>query len=204
MSHATKKRSRKQAFSLVELLISLAIMGLVAVFTVPAVFQTSSSGQSAKYTSMAADTAFMIMNAYERYRAESTTVAMSTTAGALTSYMNYVAVDTSTPIDDWQGSGTWGCTSSVRCLVLHNGGRLAYWATTYPFSSKPGTTSETYALLFQFDPDGRVTTGTTNGPGKALPIVLYYDGKVGTEGTARANSYYSGTPSYDPPWFTGF
>lgn len=191
-------------FSLVELLIALAIVGVLAAFTITPLFQSPQSGLSGKYTAMAKDTAFMMMAAYEQYRAANPTVSMSTKASDLTPYMNYVKIDTSTPVDDWQSGSTWGCSASVPCLVLHNGGTLAYWASMYPFSSKPGSTSETSLLLFQFDPDGRVTDGTTNGPGKALPIVLYYDGKVGTEGTPRAGSYYSSTPNYDPPWFSGF
>jgi prepilin-type N-terminal cleavage/methylation domain-containing protein len=194
-----------KGFSLVELLIALAIMGILAAFTIPPLFQVPASSQTRKYSAIATDTAFMILVAYEQYRAANPTVSMSTTAGALTPYMNYVSTDTSTPVDDWQTGTTWGCNTTQRCLRLHNGAILIYDDTDFNF--RAGSTNNDNVLLFQIDPDGKVTDGTTNGPGKALAIVLYYDGYVRTEGTSRANSYYpvhySGA-NFDPPWFTGF
>ncbi len=186
-------------FTLAELLISLAILGMIATFTIPKILQAQQNGSN---NAKAKEAAAMIAGAYQKAQMAGI-VSSSTTAADLTPYMNYVSVDTATPIDDWQTGSTWGCDATVRCLTLHNGGKLAYDLMDFAFRS--GASSQDNALLFQFDPDGRVTDGTTNGPGKAVAIVLYYNGGIGTEGTARAGSYYAVTYSganYDPPWFS--
>lgn len=186
-------------FTLAELLISLAILGVIAIFAIPKILTAQ---QSNAYNAAGKEAAAMIAGAYQRAQMAGI-ISSSTTSADLTPYMNYVSVDTSTPIDDWQTGTTWGCTGAVRCLTLHNGGKLAYDTSNFAFRS--GSTTQDNALLFQFDPDGRVTDGTTNGPGKALAIVLYYNGGLGTEGTARPGSYYATTypgANYDPPWFS--
>jgi prepilin-type N-terminal cleavage/methylation domain-containing protein len=193
-----------RGFSLTEVLIGMALMGILASFSIPSLLQVPESTQAEKYTGIAQSTAYMIMSAYEQYRAVNPTVSMSTTAGDLTPYMNYLNTDTSATVDDWQTGTTWGCNTNMRCLVLHNGAKLVYDKEN--FNTRSGSASKDNILLFQLDPDG-VYSGTTNGPGKALAIVLYYDGYIGTQGTARANSFYKVTypgQNFDPPWFTGF
>lgn len=143
----------------------------------------------------------MIATAYQKAQMAGI-VSSSMRASDLTPYMNYVGTDTATLLDDWQTGTIWGCDTSTRCLKLHNGARLAYDNGTFSFRS--GSSTNDNALIFQLDPDGTYS-GTTNGPGKALAIVLYYDGGIRTQGTARANSYYTNTypgANYDPPWFS--
>src|SRR6478609_5914975 len=98
---------KKTAFSLIELVITLALVGVLAAFTVPQLFMTTATQNTAKYTNMAHDVALMVSTAYERYRAAnaSTTLAMFSDLAA---YMNYVKLDTSgsTTYSD-PPTGTW-------------------------------------------------------------------------------------------------
>lgn len=189
---------RCHGFTLAELLIALSILGMIATFTIPKILQAQ---QLSTYNAIAKETMGMIAGAYQKAQVAGIT-SSSMKAGDLTPYMNYVATDTSTTVDDWQTGTTWGCNATQRCLKLHNGARLVY--DTADFAYRSGSTSKDNALLFQLDPDGTYS-GTTNGPGKALAIVLYYDGGISTQGTARPSSYYPLTypgMNYDPPWFS--
>jgi prepilin-type N-terminal cleavage/methylation domain-containing protein len=187
-----------KGFTLAELLIALAILGVIATFSIPKILTAQANG---RYNATAKEAIAMVAAAYQQAQFAGG-VSGTTTAGDLTPYMNYVATDTSTLIDDWQTGTTWGCNNTERCLVLHNGARLVYDDKT--FTQRVGSTAKDNALVFQFDPDG-VYSGTTNGPGKSLAIVLYYDGGIGTQGTARPASFYPTTypgANFDPPWFS--
>lgn len=173
------KVKRAKGFSLAEVLITVLILGEIAVFTIPKVI---SSQQSTAYNAIAKESIATFSAALEIAR-NNGTLTTATTLLDLTPYINYVYIDTSTPIDDWQTSTSWGCDSTIRCLVLHNGARVALGNA--PF----GTTSG--IRIIQVDPDG-VYGGTTNGPGKAVPFYLYYNGRVTTHPTS----------AYIPPWFS--
>jgi len=190
---------RNLGFTLAEVLICLVILGEIATFTIPKLIV---SQQNYSYNAKAKETIAMVVGAYQTYQMNNTPSA-STTFGDLTPYINYLATDTATNIDAHYTSTTFSCGGSNTCLLLHNGGRLIY-VKTWPF----GGTSTTHALQVWFDPDGVVTDGTTNGPGKSLAIDLMYNGRVSNYG-ASGNVYCSGAacpdnavPGRDPPWFT--
>jgi len=176
-------------------------MGILAVFTIPPLFQTPASNVANKQNALARDVGFMIITAYERYKVSVSSVQGSTTPGAITNFMNYVSADTTSQID---GMGTseanHQCSSAEPCLKLHNGGSLFVNNVT---DGNFGGTSTTNMVFFQFDPDGGV------GGSRSLKIALYYDGYIETRDTLRSGSQtshgaYGLTSGADPSWFTGF
>lgn len=153
----------KKGFTLAELLIALAILGVIATFTIPKILSTTSNGQN---TAIAKEAASMVSGAFSAYTLNNG-IASTVTGGALTSYMNYVSVDSSSTI------GSLTCTATAVCLKLHNGGVLQY-STSMNFNG----TAAANGIYFNLDPDGagtatqatfiqfangRLTTYTANG-----------------------------------------
>ncbi len=202
--------SVSRGFSLAELLISLAIIGILATFTVPALLNAQNSTLNSKQSAMAKDVGFMVMNAYDQYRQANSGATASTKLDDLTPYMNYVSIDTTSTLDDRPGANaSYDCsvTATYTCLKLHNGGTL-YWKKAHTFT---GTDTQ-YAIYFLFDPDSVLGgTGTADGPGKALNMFLYYDGHIRDWTNLLSSTVYnnglstgSANSSRDPAWFSGF
>ncbi len=191
--------SRVSGFTLAELLIALLILGVIATFTIPKMLLVQ---QNQKDNANAKETIATIAAAYQQYKLANPTGA-SFSLSSLTPYLNYVAVDTSSSVDLWYTQSSIACNyASGVCLRLHNGSLLQYW----PADNFSGTNT-TNAVPFVVDPDGRVTDGTTNGPGKSLLVFLYYDGKIRDVGNLEPNTTYnagvwSSVPSFVPPWFS--
>jgi len=185
-----------KGFTLAELLIALSILGVIATFTIPKILTTQ---QNSKYNATAHEAASMIAAAYTAYSKDHAPSA-STTPGDLTPYMNFVAADSSSTVDAFYEANTHDC-ATYPCLKLHNGGMFSY--ETGGFTG----TSTTHAIYFYFDPDGRVTDGTTNGPGKSVCFWLYFNGRISsyaniTPGTVYAAGTVNPDPVSDPPWFS--
>jgi prepilin-type N-terminal cleavage/methylation domain-containing protein len=195
------KQLRATGFTLAELLVALLILGQISAFTIPKIIISS---QRSNYNARAKEAASMISGAYHLYLVKN---GRSGSMGIsdLTPYFNYVAVDSSTVIDDVQtkNSQTCGSGSAQQCLRLHNGAILRYGlSSTYTM----GGTSATNAIWFDIDPDGRYS-GAPAGDGKAIEFWLYSSGRLATFGTIAAgtcsgNDCPSATPAYDPPWFS--
>jgi prepilin-type N-terminal cleavage/methylation domain-containing protein len=183
----------KPGFSLTELLIALVILGLIAAFTIPKVL---SSQQNSQYKSEAKEAMSMISGAFQAY-SQVSQITASTSNANLTTYMNYVAIDTSTLVNwppGW-GSGFVCGTSSSTCFRLHNGGILYFWLGT-----NFGSMSTSNAIDLYFDPDG-------NGANSAVRFILYTNGRVtdyGSElpGTLVNNTPENPDPSATPTWFS--
>lgn len=184
-------------FTLAELLIALAILGIIATFTIPKVLQTN---QDNKYKATAKEAAALIGQAYQVYLQDNgySTEMVGTD---LTPYINYVRGHSGL-IDDTQTDASNTCNSvPYECFQLHNGGVLILH-NAYSFD---GTTSLN-AIPIKFDPDG-VYGGTTDGPGKAVGFFLYYNGRISDRGSIPAGTLNSGTsygpaPAKNPPWFS--
>lgn len=187
----------KHGFTLAELLVCLAILGLIAVFTIPKVLTTQ---RDSRYSAQAKEVASMISGAYDAYK-QRYTPNSNTSGGDLTAFMNYASVDAVSTIDVFQTATTRLCDGvGYQCVRLHNGGMLL-WA-----SSGFMGTATTNAIYFYYDPDGQVTDGTTNGPGKSVVFWLYYNGRITSYANISANTVYGGgtvgpNSAYDPPWF---
>ncbi len=190
-------RTFVRGFTLAELLISLAILGVIATFTIPKIL---SAQQSAGNNAKAKEVAAMIAGAFQKAQSDGT-LNSGTVPANLSPYMNYIGTDTSTVIDAVPGHSSTTCTPAKPCLKLHNGGYL--WFHMYSF----GGTTSLNALDFVFDPDPlNNTTSTADGPLKAVQFNLYYDGFLTSRGKAKVGSVNSGgafilDPNYDPSWF---
>lgn len=149
-------------FTLAELLIALAILGVIATFTIPKILNSSQNGQN---TAIAKEAASMISGAYSSYTL-SLGAGTGVTAGALSQYMNYVALDTASTVGN--SSGVVCGSSTAVCLKLHNGGVLQY-DTALSFGTTTG------AIPFSVDPDG-------SGSQDAMTFWQYYNGRLGTGG----------------------
>lgn len=189
----------KKGFTLSELLIALAILGVIAVFTIPKVLQAQ---QGSAFKSAVKEVAGTVTQA-ESAAQLAGTLSQNSTFGDLTPYLNYVKYDTVTVIDDVQTGSNRTCgAGSWVCLRLHNGGIISYHLA----QSFAGT-GTTNGIYFYFDPDGKETDGTTNGPGKSVNMFLYYNGVIRTKATAQPNTVnsfgtYNPVANLDPPWFS--
>jgi prepilin-type N-terminal cleavage/methylation domain-containing protein len=186
-------RRSKKGFTLAELLIALAILGVIATFTIPKILTSSANGQN---TAIAKEAASMISAAYSTYTLNNT-LTTGTTAGALTQYFNYVTTDTATSYTAGASgdSALAPCTASLICLKLHNGGILQY-STAQNF----GGTTSTAAITFALDPDGLGTRGK-------IVFVQQYGGRTTTNGQdASFTTSAAGvtTQATDPSYLTNW
>lgn len=177
----------------------LAIMGIVAAFTVPKILDPSRD-RSYQYTQRAKHAALMIMTAYEKYRSTVGTVPTNMSLKALTPYMNYVSIDSSSTINHCPGFGSYSCWNSGGfCLNLHDGSKMQVSNDNFAGNS---ATNVAHAY---FDPDG-----VNSSAADSLEILLYYDGTVRTWDTAKSNTCgswscpFGADPSVRPKWFNGF
>jgi prepilin-type N-terminal cleavage/methylation domain-containing protein len=187
-------------FTLAELLIALAILGVIATFTIPKILSAQQNGQK---VAAAKEVASMISGAFQQANLDGVITSASIPSDLL-AYMNYVSVDTSgTVIDTTPRLASGTCDSSHPCIKLHNGGYL--WCDDASFD---GTTSLN-AIEFRFDPDpANNTTSTADGPLKAVQFTLYYNGSLTTRGQIKPGTTNSSSanftihPDYDPSWFS--
>ena len=183
-------------FTLAELLIALAILGVIATFTIPKILNNAdTSGWNAK----SKEVANMIISSRDKLLIDGQ-FSVDTAGGDMTPYMKHIKVDTTSSIDGVQTAGSVACNATRYCLELHNGGKLMVW-----HNLKFNGSHSSNAIQFFFDPDGKYS-GTTTGPGKSVAFVLYYDGLLRTFGTQEPNTCIDScsgpTPAYDPPWFS--
>ena len=186
----------KRGFTLAELLIALVILGTVATFTIPKVLQSQQSGQ---WSTGAKEAASMVSGAFIAYKQQNT-LTNTTRASDLTTYMNYVSVDTSSVFD---GSGATndcgaGAPNTRTCLRLHNGGLLQY-----QLNVRFNGTNNTNFIWYAYDPDPTVDSGNS------LVIFLYYNGLLTSWDnclSGSANNLWTVAPCPDPrakpSWFS--
>lgn len=185
-------------FTLVELLISLTILGVIATFTIPKILNAQ---QGSKYNAIAKEATGTISGGYIAYQ-QASTVTSTTYPSALFPYMNYVKMDTAGvySIDDEHGTGSYACSSSTPCLLLHNGAILMAWNHSF------GSTTNLAAIQYYVDPDAKADLQGLSSA--SLNLAIYYNGRITTFGSRTAgtsddrgnldgNSFYP-----DPTWFS--
>jgi prepilin-type N-terminal cleavage/methylation domain-containing protein len=193
---------KKFGFTLAELLIALAVLGIVATFTIPKIII---SQQNNKYNAIAKEAAAAVSGAFQQYKATGADLSVMN-ASALNSYINYLKLDTSTVIDNVSPGTSNNFSSADPCFELANGAILHHYGDNFCNAAKT-------AIPFDVDPDG-VYGGTTNGPDKSVRFFLYSNGHITTEGTLDAGTQWAGNgsstcgytrsaiPASDPSWFS--
>ena len=192
---------KQTGFTLAELLIALAILGVIATFTIPKVLQ---SQQNSQWKSSAKEAVAMLSGAYQAYQSKNT-LSASTLSSDLTPYMNYVRLVTTGTIDHVTGQSTLNCsdTANQQCIALHSGAIM-----DLPTGNSFGVGDASHYIFMFYDPDGRYS-GNTTGPGKSMVFDLHYNGRV-TSSDQRQGSdvtFIWGTPeTYGPDpvadWFS--
>lgn len=193
-----------KGFTLAELLIALAILGVIATFTIPKIISTQQNRQS---NTAAKEVASVVSAAYDMYKRDlAGPVSSGTTLEVLKPYINYIGQDTSALLQDHPGASNvvWNCAAgNMTCLKMASGGTL-FWFNTQSFNG----TANTNGLTFYFDPDSaNVGSITTTNPGVSICFILYYNGRVVDRNNALAgssNSFWSFGPGsgFNPTWFS--
>lgn len=178
-----------KGFTLAELLIALAILGVIATFTIPKIIYAQ---QNQSYIAKAKEAMATISEAYQKY-VSLNGLSSNVTANNLIQYVNYVRIDTTTTIDNSPGYGTQTCSSSQPCLTLHNGAKLMY-RNNEAF----GGTTANRGLWFVFDPDGRSNSTPS------LTFYLLYSGRVAGSGDLPviSSSMLTYGAASNPTWFS--
>jgi prepilin-type N-terminal cleavage/methylation domain-containing protein len=179
-------KSVAKGFTLAELLIALAILGVIATFTIPKILNATGSGQA---KAVAKEVASMVSGAAASMQM-TTAISSATTARAFTPFMNYVSTSAALAAT-FQGNNESTtaatnlvtCAAPIECLVLHNGAIVQY-QTNQSF----GGSNSTNYISFNLDPDG---VGTTNA---GSTFLLYYNGRLTTAANKGGADATSGTP----------
>lgn len=186
-----------KGFTLAELLIALAILGVIATFTIPKIIMTQ---QSSSNTAKVKEAASAVSAAFQTLQYQNQ-LSATTQPSNLMPFLNSVTTLTSgETIDARQTGTTYDCTALNPCIKIHSGAIIRLGSKQFTSTNPVNTIS------FGVDPDGVVTDGTTNGPGKTVIFYLYYNGRLATAGTVTPGTLYDGAPltadsSLDPPWF---
>jgi prepilin-type N-terminal cleavage/methylation domain-containing protein len=201
-----KSRTLQSGFTLAELLIALAILGVIATFTIPKILQAQ---QDSKYNAIAKEDAAAMSAAIQtmRYRGLFTD---QTSMNTIATYINYLKIDSTSVVDDTpsrasgirtdEGGGSFSCgTGNTRCLKMANGSIILY-----PNSMNFDLGTGANAIWFLVDPDG------TYNQSPSVLFFVYDNGRVRTWGTVNSNTEvrndgllpFNPNPAEDPSWFS--
>jgi prepilin-type N-terminal cleavage/methylation domain-containing protein len=166
-------------FTLAELLIALAILGVIATFTIPKIINAQ---QNQSYIAATKEVCATMANAYQQYQWNNTIDTSVFTLEQLIPSINYVAqVTDNTPVDNVvTATGSQTCGGTATCLKMHNGGML-WWFKNLTFDANGGR------IIIYFDPDGIANyTAVTTGPGKSSQCTIWPNGRISQSGPASS------------------
>ena len=190
-------------FTLAELLVTLAILGVIAAFSIPKLMAAQQSQQNIAIVKEAAS----ILTGAVTNAAADGNLNASTRLIDLTPYMNYLRIDSSgtQTIDGIPTISPRTCNPGNPCIYFHNGMVLASYVSNVSFSG----TNTNNCIEVYVDPNGHQdTSATADGPYKAVSLLVNYNGAVTTRNNPRNGSCISSAGTalpntiYDPSWFS--
>ncbi len=187
-------RQKSLGFTLAELLISLAILGVIATFTIPKVLNGSQNGQM---TAVAKEAISAVSGAYQAYRLDNT-VDANTSWADLTAYLNYIRVDTASFVDGACSlpPSTASCSPvGIDCLKSSSGA-IYRFQRNQSFNG----TGALNGIEFRLDPDGTFNSE------KSIQVYLYFNGRITTRdgifaNTTNSHNTTSPISTCQPDWF---
>ncbi|MGE0200642.1 MAG: type II secretion system protein [Candidatus Melainabacteria bacterium] len=206
----------QSGFTIAELMISLGIMALLSMFTVPKLQAAWIAQQNTRNNEIMRDSVALMHSAMVRYRLDHDITA-DTSFYDFLPYMNYTKMLTSgeTVDQDHSQTGNWICGTWNPCFVLQSGAILQvyYGDGTLSTGNQFGGTGSNYYVWVKIDPDGELTSPTTtNGPGKSMNFAVYTDGKVKVHADCEAGdmtrqnnvmeNWCPGDQNFIPDWYT--
>jgi prepilin-type N-terminal cleavage/methylation domain-containing protein len=196
---------RLRGFTLAELLVALAIFGLIATFTIPMVLVVV---QQQHLNALAKETASILSEAYQKMRIARGTINQQTKSQDLIPYINFVKFMTAGFLLDYLYNSTGAAACGTQdCILLHNGAVLRFSGS---FCNVVLIPSHQCAVGVLFDPDGVLTDGgSPTNLGKSIQFWVYQNGLLRDRGntliptySSNDNSYsYNPAPYANPPWF---
>lgn len=149
------RAARRAGFTLLEVLIAVAILGVIATFAIPKILQASGD---AKMTAVFKESMAAVSGSYTAYdQVQGLSYGANGTNGAtlLDTYLNHVrklsSGHTEASVTTAHGDEIFNCSTSEPCYELHNGAWLqAGAAANDGFQER----SATHAIQFNLDPDG--------------------------------------------------
>jgi prepilin-type N-terminal cleavage/methylation domain-containing protein len=172
-------------FTLAELLIALAILGLIATFTIPMVLQGSTE---ARWNTIAKEDIASICGIFNELRLKGLShTQLANYESRLNFVKEYIGTIDGSADEGEDGIGNINMcisNSSSRCYLLPNGSVVQLRPQFTAFNNE--------AIIFAIDVDGQENPSGDN----SLYVYIYKNGRVETSGTRDA------IPTWDPPWFS--
>jgi prepilin-type N-terminal cleavage/methylation domain-containing protein len=193
-----KTRAQK-GFTLAELLIALAILGVIATFTIPKILTSTGTAQ---FKAIGKEASSIISGAMQDYMvnyAVSTSTRPDETATGILQSLNFVSkVTGATHTAALTGLPENCVTGTNTCYQLHNGAILQI-----EDDDRFAGTGTTNYLKMNLDPDGLKSTSATD----ILTFHIYTNAKILTNkdsptGTDSATPLTGQSVATDPTWFS--
>jgi prepilin-type N-terminal cleavage/methylation domain-containing protein len=190
----------KVGFTLSELLVALAVLGLIAAFAVPKVLTASWNATANAKVHKAAQA---VVNGYEKWK-QANGDALGMTGADLMTFVNFSSVITDgRVVDIHPGSGNFTCRATLTtsgnlegpCYRMPDGSMVYFIGHT----GVAFTTNATSVLYFTVDPDAiesGANTQTNSGIGTSF--FLYKNGRIRERGHLKGAA---DTPQFTPDYY---